>query len=182
MDRLERPDEGFTLLELVIAIALSAVVLLSASNLLIHFGKFSANVIKAETSLMGTALGTFEEIVGKINVANSVDFNGSSEISMCVDTLIDDGVNPPHFTPSIFTDDTCYGYWLDGTQLKYKSTGAIITPIRVIAEDISLLSFTKIDENRIQIILETQAASGPLNQKSKEHLETTAVMRSRSAS
>ena len=75
MGRLKNSDEGFTLLELVIAILLSTVVLLAATNLLINFGRFSTNVVKSEASLMGTGLGAFEEMVRRIDSANKVAIN-----------------------------------------------------------------------------------------------------------
>ena len=180
MDQLKRSDEGFTLLELAISIALSAVVLLSASNLLINFGKFTSNVVKSEASLMGTALGTFEEMVGRITAANQVTIPASGiaapSIAIGVDTL-------NNSTPSDITDDTIYTYWQDGTQLKYKSKvgTAAESAVSVKAEDIYSLSFVPdaTYNNQIKVTLEARAASGPIGLTSKEQLATTVVMRSR---
>jgi prepilin-type N-terminal cleavage/methylation domain-containing protein len=174
MARLKRSDKGFTLIELVIAIALSAVVLLSASNLLINFGKFSANVVKNEASLMGTALGAFEEIVGKITAANEVTIPATAVAAPSIEIRVD----TPN-TASNFADDTVYKYWKSGTQL-FKSVGSAAGS--AIANDINSLSFVRDTagpyKNHINVILEAQVAGGT---GTKEHLETTVIMRSRSA-
>jgi prepilin-type N-terminal cleavage/methylation domain-containing protein len=196
MDRLKKSGQGFTLIELVIGIALSAVVLLAASNLLINFGKFSSNVVKSEASLMGTALGSFEEIVGRITAANKVTI--PSELPMdvpatpypvgcvgssCIQIRMDTPVGmPPTPTPSVFSDDIVYTYWEAGNQL-FKAVGAGAG--EVIADDIVSLSFTRpvlLNVNVVKVSLEAQASSGsisdPTKNKTKELLETTVAMRS----
>ncbi|MDD5227042.1 MAG: prepilin-type N-terminal cleavage/methylation domain-containing protein [Candidatus Omnitrophica bacterium] len=200
MDRLKKSGQGFTLLELVIGIALSAVVLLAASNLLINFGKFSSNVVKSEASLMGTALGSFEEITGEIVAANKVVIPpelpmdvpatpypvgcaGSNCIQIRVDPIVRDvDGNPVSTTPSVFSDDIVYTYWEAGNQL-FKAVGAGAGS--VIADDIVSLSFTRpvpSSMNIIKVSLEAQVSSGsisdPAKNKTKEHLETTVAMRS----
>jgi prepilin-type N-terminal cleavage/methylation domain-containing protein len=189
MDRLKRSDKGFTLLELVIAIALSAVVLLSASNLLINFGKFSANTVKAEASLMGTSLGAFEEITKKIISANAVAINpdtaliaypGTCAAGSCVEIRVDE--NLPG-TLSNSADDTIYTYWQSGAQLLRSVNGAPAAGT-AIAGDINSLSFSQPvggPKNSVTVILEARAASGPKGETSKEHLETVVSMRLRSA-
>ena len=178
--RAERQNEGFTLLELIIAIVLSAVVLLSASNLMINFGNFSTNLVKSEASLMGTALGTFEEMVGRITAANQVTIPAPSiaapSIAIGVDEL---SVS----TPSDTADDTVYTYWQDVAQLKYKSKvgAAAESAVSVIANDVYSLSFVQdaTDRNKITVTLEVRAVSGSQGLTSKEKLETTIIMRSR---
>ena len=179
MDRLKESDKGFSLLELVIAIALSAVVLLTAANLLISFGNFSAGLVKSEASLMGTALGAFEEITSKITMANEVAIKpevvpnfpaypvGSANGS-CIQIRVDTSG-----TPSVFTDDTVFIYWLSGSDLKRGTT--------TIANDIDSLSFVRgvTDLNRITINLSTVVESG--SDETEEDLTTTAIMRERSA-
>ncbi len=193
MEQFKREVKGFTLLELVIAIALSAVVLLSASNLLINFGKFSANVVRSEASLMGTSLGAFEEITRRINIANKAAINPAPAMDVpataypagcvagsCIQIRVDTA-SPA--TASVFTDDTVYTYWLNAGNLR--RTGVTGDPVggTAIAGNITSLSFTRpgTSTNAISIVLEAQAASGPKSETSKEHLETTAIMRSRSA-
>ena len=180
MDRLKRSDEGFTLIELAMTIVLGTVVLLSASNLLINFGKFSTNVVKSEASLMATALSSFEEIVGRLTAANLVTIPAPSiaapSIAIGVDEL-------SASTPSVTTDDTVYTYWQDGTALKFKSKvgTAAESGVSVLANDIYSLSFTQdaTDKNRINVILEARATSGSTGLTSREKLETTVIMRSR---
>lgn len=180
MGRLKRAGEGFTLLELVIAIALSAVVLLAASNLLINFGRFSSNVVKSEASLMGTSLGAFEEIVRRINHANQVagvPLFGTSSTTITI--TVDEGTPTAH-------DYKNYTYWQVGSNiLRTGDTGDPAAPAgRIIAEGIVSLSFSRADAtqlNAIVVALEAQAQSGAKNETSKEVLRTTAIMRSRSA-
>lgn len=173
MARLKRPQAGFTLLELVIAMTLAAVVLLSATNLMVHFGKFSANTVKAEASLMGSAMGTFEEIAARISGGNQATITaGGSSIQIRVDT---------NGTPSDYTNDTLYTYWLNGTNLMRTGVTGDSSG-KIIANDISSLSFVQDGtfKNRITVTLEAQAASGATGAKSKEHLETTVTMQARS--
>ncbi|MFA5159892.1 MAG: prepilin-type N-terminal cleavage/methylation domain-containing protein [Candidatus Omnitrophota bacterium] len=191
MDRLKRSDEGFTLLELIIAIALLTVVLLSAANLLINFGKFSTNVVRSEASLMGTALGVFEEIVDKLTAANKVAINPETNIDSpavsypagcltdgsCIQIRVDENAAP---TPSTYSDDTVYTYWQSGSAL-YKAVNS--AGGSAIASDIYSLSFTRdaTYKNKITVVLEARAASGSMGQTSKEKLETTVVLRLGSA-
>ena len=185
MDRssLKNTDKGFTLLELILAIALSAVVLLSASNLLINFGKFSSNVVKSEASLMGTALGAFEEIAAKIVSANQVTVPAQNVAAPSIDIRISPTGSG---TSSDHTNDVFHTYWMSGGKIYY-NTNINSPPASgggtAIAGDIFSLSFARsgTDMNTVTIVLEAQAASGPKGEISKEHLETTAIMRSRSA-
>lgn len=183
MERLKRFSRGLSLLELIIAIVLFSVVLVGASSLLVSFGKFSFLTVKSDAALIGTALGTFEEIASRVRAGNKVRIRGTT-------------TNPKHIlkvridipnTPANPNDDTVYKYWIDGTQLKYKSKVESIdatgddddeTEWRVIAKDITYFDFYFLDgtTNKIKLIMRTVAADG-----SKETLETTAVLRSRSA-
>jgi|GEM_PF-1800075 len=204
MDRLNISDEGFTLLELIIAVVFGGIVLLSASTLLVNFAKFSSDLVKAESSLMGVSLGTLEEIVLKINMANKVVVGAETAMDVpatarplinptscladatCIQIRVDTAVPPGcvaaacSFTPSNHSDDTVYNYWRSGTDL-YKSVGAAAGV--VIAKGVATLSFTRpdADMSKIDVVLEAQATSGKTGGPTKEHMETTAVMRSRSA-
>lgn len=184
MGRLNRPDEGFTLLELVIAISLSAVVLLAASNLLVNFGKFSANVVKSESSLMGTALGSFEEMCATITRANQVTIPATNFAAPSIDVRVSEAGSG---ASSVHTNDVFHTYWMTGGKLYYKNNIGAPPPAAgagtVIAGDINLLSFTRPDAdlNKVTVTLGAQAASGAKGATSKEHLVTTVIMRSRSA-
>lgn len=200
MRRAPRLAEGFSLLELILAIVLSTVVLLTASSLIINFGRFTSNVVRSEASLMGTALGAFEELIKRVNAANHVTFPAvvaplpaNSSMVLSVDTLIPAaGAVPAHFTPANFADDTTFTYWLalavpaTATEPAYynlmRTGGPGDGAGRILAEGILSLSFTPVgaDLNRVRIVLEARAASGPQGEMTQEHLETTAVMRSRS--
>ena len=194
MDRLKRSDEGFTLLELIIAIVLFAAVLFGASTLLISFGNFSSNVVKSEAALTGTSQGVFEEIVGMITAANVVAIPSDSAITVpntpyptvpvnsCqTNDCIEIRVSPTGSGASaVHTGDTVYTYWKSGSQL-YKSVGTAAGS--VIAGNIYTLSFSRptADLNSINVVLESQTTSGTISGVTKEHLETTVIMRARSA-
>lgn len=175
MERLKRPGRGFTLAELIIAVALSAVVLLAASNLMINFGRFSSHVVRSEASLMGTALGAFEEIVQNINESNQVTIPAANTITI--------RISPTGPASASHASDTTLTYWLNAGNIR--RTGAPGDPGggTIIAEDISALSFAPqaANPNNIVVTLDAQAASGPTGELSREHLQTTAVIRSRSA-
>jgi len=175
MERLKRPGRGFTLAELIIAVALSAVVLLAASNLMINFGRFSSRVVRSEASLMGTALGAFEEIVRNINEANQVTIPAANTIAI--------RVSPTGPASASHAFDTTFTYWLNAGSIR--RTGAPGDPVggTIIAEDVVSLSFAPqaSNPNNIVVALDAQAASGPTGELSREHLQTTAVIRSRSA-
>ena len=132
---MKRTDRGFSLIEILIATVLSFVLLLAASNLMINFGKFTANVTTAEGILMD-ANGAFEEMVSRITAANKVtimpeghmdtpstDYPAGCVATSCIQIRIDklgptgcvvnspDPSNACKYTPSNFADDTVYTYW-----------------------------------------------------------------------
>jgi len=169
------------------------VVLLAASNLLISLGNFSSNFVRSESSLTGTALGAFEEITSRIEAANEVTIPSASFAAPSID------VNISPAGPASFdhTKDSTYIYWQVGTQLMRRShvwdsaTAAWTTSAdSVIADNIQAnsLSFTRGDathQNQITVSMDAETHSGPggnVNRDvTREHLETTAIMRSRSA-
>jgi prepilin-type N-terminal cleavage/methylation domain-containing protein len=201
MDRALRSREGFTLLELLIAITLGSVVLLAASNFLVNFAKYTSSFIKSEAVLTGATLAAFEEIVDKISFANkavcgieaAMDVPGTarpvgcSTDGSCIQIRVDK-VEPT--TPSNYSDDTVYNYWKSGTDL-YRS----ICPLGVcgassiIATGINTLSFTRVDKdnaasasyfNTIRVVLEVRASSGVTSGALKEYMDTTVVLRGKS--
>jgi len=212
---MKRTDHGFSLIEIVIATVLSFVLLLAASNLMINFGKFTANVTTAEGILMD-ATGVFEEMVSRITAANKVTIKPEAQMdtpstaypagcvnSSCIQIRIDKllpvgctpgGANPAtacQYSPSDFTNDAVYTYWatavapatvpptFDIYRLGDTGDGAG----KKIAT-VTWLSFVRngTDLNRVTVTLESQAKSGAEDLMSKERLETTAIMRARSAS
>ena len=198
MDRSLRSNEGFTLLELLIALALGAVILLTASNFLVNYVKYSLNFIKSESSLMGTGLGAFEEIVDKINFANKAVCGGEAAMDVpstsrpagcltdgtCIQVRCDTISSTPGYvnTPSDFTDDTVYTYWKDGSNNLCKAVNSAGT-CTVLSTGLNTLSFTRVDGlNTIRVQLGVQASSGPtaISGYLKEYLDTTVVMRGKS--
>ncbi len=192
MARLIKSERGVTLLDLIISIVIATLVFFAATRLLMNFGNFSYNFVKAETSLTGTAVGAFEDISGKITAANKVVIRSdaatapmdallapfpltSSADGSCIQIRVD----TPN-TAADYTDDTVYTYWFSGGQL-FKTIGA--APGSVIAKDLVSLSFQEdaTNKNKIQVNFEAKAKSGSLNQNSTEKIQTTAIMRSRSA-
>ncbi|MFH1800938.1 MAG: prepilin-type N-terminal cleavage/methylation domain-containing protein [Candidatus Omnitrophota bacterium] len=201
MDRSLKTSEGFTLLELLIALALGSVILLTSSDLLVNYAKFSSNVIKSEASLMMTALNTFEEIVDKISFANKAVCRGGSEVAMDVPAVAFPGTCANNSscvqlrcdtiavtnTPSTFSDDTVYTYWLSGTDL-YRQVNPPGTSA-IIATGINTFSVYRVDNtnaastaylNTIRVKLGVEASSGATSGMLKEYLDTTVVMRGKS--
>jgi len=178
MERLKRRSRGMSLFELVIAITLFTIVLLATSSLLINFGRFSFSTVKSDASLMGTALGTFEEIVSRIRVSNQVIIPAAGFPASSIDIRVSPGP-----ASSVHTNDIRHVYWMENGQLRYMSSVGV-APVFVagggtlIARDITsfLPSMIGTDTNRFKLILAATAQDG-----SEEYLETTAVARSRSA-
>lgn len=73
---MARLKKGMTLLELLIAMALLAMVLMTASVLLISFQKFYSGFMQKQENLGDVSLAALEEIVAKVTVANNVAING----------------------------------------------------------------------------------------------------------
>ncbi len=187
MGRCLSSNKGFTLLELIITIAMGAVVLVSAADLLINFANFSSNVIKAESSLMDTSLGAFEDIVYNISRANKTALGSETAISVpntpfpggcsstsCIQVRVEEAATG---TPSDYSDDTVYTYWFSGGAI-YRAigTGAGV----VIARNVTTLTFSRPGtvQNTILVAIEGQAQSGATGGVVREHLETTVISRS----
>lgn len=207
MDRLIRLNEGFTLLELLVSLALGAVILLTSSNFMINYAKYSSNFIKSEGNLTMMAIGTFEDIVYRINQANKTAIVGlDSAITTpncpfptnptnctgsgtCIQIRCD-RVEPT--TPTDYSDDTVYNYWKSGTNI-YQSTctSGGTAAGTVAAPGINVLSFARVDKdnnvvnntnfNTIRVIVEAEATSGVTGGVRREYLDTTAVARQRSS-
>jgi prepilin-type N-terminal cleavage/methylation domain-containing protein len=208
MDRFLRTSEGFTLLELVIGLVLGSVILLTASNFLVNFAKYSLDVIKSEAVLTGATLDAFEDIVDKISYANKAVCGveapmdspstarpgGCSTDGSCIQLRLDTGLplgcgaSPLcTFSPSDYTTDTVYNYWYSSPNL-YKSVGAAAGT--VIATGITSLWFNRVDKdnnddgtclNTVRVRLEAQASSGATGGTLKEYMDTTVVLRGKSA-
>ena len=203
MDRSLRSNEGFTLLELLIALALGDVILLTASNFLVNYVKYSLNFIKSESSLMGTGLGAFEEIVDKLSASSKAVCGAEAAMDVpatsrpagcltdgtCVQIRCDTISSTPGYinTPSVFSDDTVYTYWLNGTDLCKAIAPA--SACTVIASNINTFSVYRVDNtnsasaaylNTIRVALGVQASSGTTSGVLKEYLDTTVVMREKS--
>jgi prepilin-type N-terminal cleavage/methylation domain-containing protein len=205
MDRSLNTSEGFTLLELLIALALGSVILLTASNFLVNYAKFSSNVIKSEASLMQTSLAVFEEIVDKLSASSKAVCGAEAAMDVpatarpggcltdgtCVQIRCDtiSSINLYQNTPSVFSDDTVYTYWLNGTDLHKKVDGAVTIGDTVIAQNINTFSVYRVDNtnsaspaylNTIRVVLGVQASSGTTSGVLKEYLDTTVEMREKS--
>jgi len=180
---MKRADCGATLLDLLLAVALFTIVLLTASNLMISFGKLSSNFVKNEASVMGTALGTFEDIVRKVTLANQLTIPATTVIPSPVPTeapynSLEIRIAPTGPATADHTNDTIHYYWQDGCQLKYKSKigVAATTGDSIVAEDIVSFSVASPYPNQAEIGLTAKPANGPT-----ETLKTLAVARARSA-
>lgn len=184
MERLKRPGAGFTLLELLIATVLFTVVLLAGSSLLINFGTFSSNLVRSEASLMGTALGAFEQIVKRIGESNQVVINPAGFPASGASIAI--RVPPVGAATSDRTNDVFHVYWVAGGQLFHKSaTGALpAVPApgdTVIANDIlATSSFSMVGGtlNQVRVTLNASTKPGMARGGAEEHLQTIAVARS----
>lgn len=187
MDRLKRRStQGFSLLEVIIAAAIATFVLIGATSLLLNFGNFSSHVVESEASLMGTALSAFEEIVGKITVANEVTIPAADYAAPSIDIRISPKNQP---ATDDHTNDTVYTYWRDGNELKNKSKEGLnaASAERILGKNVVSLSFVRnaTNQNHITVTLNAEATLGPFSNATanttREHLETVAIMRSRSA-
>ncbi len=195
MERVKRTERGVTLLDLIVSVVIGAIVLFAASKLLINFGNVSFSFVKSEASLMGTAVGAFEEISGKITEANDVAIFPAAHISApsiaypssgCANgSCIQIRVSPTNLpATSDHSADSVFTYWLSGRKI-FKSIYPGSVTGSAIAGDIDTLSFQQPPGalNKVIVQVTASAASGSTAavQTSKENLVTTATMRSRSA-
>lgn len=173
---MKRFERGLSLAELLIALVLSMTVMMGAFNLMISFGKFSSNFVKNEASVMGTVLGTFEEIAGKISTANQLTLASSSPYNS-IEIRIAPSGSGASFDHS---GDTIHYYRQDGSQLKYKSKVGTnpVSAETVIANDIVTASFSPVGtlKNLVSMGLEVKPSAGP-----RETLQTSVIAQSRSA-
>jgi len=191
MGRLKRASAGFSLIEVIVASTLAFVVVLTASNLLINFGKFTSTTIRAESDMMAAALGAMEDIAGRIQEANAVAIMNEAAITAypvgcaansCIQIRVDQKISG-QATPSDFTDDVVHTFWRLGRQIQYTSTNletGAISGTLMLAQGITKLEIERdpADMSRISIKIRVEGASSPTGDVSREHLETIANMRS----
>lgn len=160
-----KSSKGLSLLELIIAILLLSVVLMTASTLLITFKKFYFDFTEKQNEVGEIYLGTLEEIVTRIRSANRVSVVSTvpanpitntayiSTITMYIDE------NSPH-TAENYADDTRYFYSWSG---RYNVDGDIrrsITPpggtpdTKYIAYHISCFKATLAPRNQVVVRLD----------------------------
>ncbi len=174
-----KKKQGLSLLELVVAMTLLAVVLFTATALFTSTRRGFLNFETSETSLMQTVRGTFSEMVNRIEAANQVTIPDPASIVIRVD---DDD------TPEDSSGDMLYTYSLVGTQILYSSqdgTAGVPSASEVVASDVTSLSFAYQTSggndvpNAVVIDLVVQPAM-PAGAP-KETLHTTVTIRGRHA-
>jgi prepilin-type N-terminal cleavage/methylation domain-containing protein len=149
--------KGLTLIELIVAMTMLSVVILTSSAVLINFKKFYKGFSDKQAVVGEVSLAFLEDITNKVFLANELTINppdtpgpSGSSIAIRVDNS----------DPSSTADDTVYTYWYSGTEIQRKSTNPTSGPTTV-AKDVSSLKF------------ETQPAAGP----SPNYLKITVEIR-----
>jgi prepilin-type N-terminal cleavage/methylation domain-containing protein len=190
MDRCLGSQKGFTLLEMILAIVIGAIVLITSADLLINFAKFSSNIVKSESLLMDASLGAFEEIVYNTSRANlaalgsetaiatpSTPFPGGCSGTSCIQVRVD--TDAATKTPQNYADDTVYSYWLSaGVLYRQIGTGSSM----VIARGVTTLTFSRpgTDQNAINLVFESKASGGATTGEIREYFQTTVILRAKS--
>ncbi len=168
-----KSSKGLSLLELLIAITLLSVVLMTASTLLISFKKFYFDFTERQNQVGEIYLGTLEEIITRTRSANRVSVATTlpatpvvgaaytSSITMYIDE------NSPH-TADNYTDDTRYIYLWSG---RYNQSGDIrrsITPpggsatTKYIAYHVTYFKGTVVPNNQVVIRIDIKPSSGAI--------------------
>lgn len=165
--------KALSLLELIIAITLLSVVLMTASSLLISFKKFYFDFAEKQNQVGEIYLGTLEEIVNRTRAANRISvFNNIPAVPQAgltytssIDMYIDE--NSPH-TADNFTDDTRYIYlWIgkpdvDGNirrEIKPASGASVFT---FIAYHVTYFKGTLVPNNQILVRMDIKPSSGAI--------------------
>lgn len=168
MERLNKSKKALTLLELLIAITLLTVVLLTASTLLISFKKFYFDFVKRQAEVGEVSLGVLEEIVNRIKVANKISISSPTAIYIYVDNT----------DPASSADDTTYLYYQSGSTIRYryKIDDQSWSSKKTIAQHIGLLNFELQPTadpafNQVKVTIGVIPSSG-----TQQNFETTAIL------
>ena len=155
-------SKGLSLLELIIAITLLSVVLMTASTLLISFKKFYFDFTEKQNQVGEIYLGTLEEIITRTRSANRVSATTTLPAIPVTETAYNSTItmyideNSPH-TADNYTDDTQYYYVWNG---QYNTDGNIqrtITPAggsattKYIAYHVTCFKGTIVPNNQVVI-------------------------------
>lgn len=193
---MRKNNSGVTLMELLIAMVLFALIMASATSIFITLKGLYQRYTTSETSLATTSLVAFGEMARWITTANEVTICAGAPPAACVNQpagswpriqLRVDRQRPLAPTPGNIADDTTYTYWLGaGNTLRVMATGVGAFPEQTVATGVQALSFSFVDYpdvdpashlNRVKISLTTTQATGG----AMERLETTVVARCRRA-
>jgi prepilin-type N-terminal cleavage/methylation domain-containing protein len=168
-----RLKKGLSLLELIIAITILSVVLMTASSILISFKKFYFDFTDKQNQTGEVYLGTLEEIVSRIKTANRVTVSTTippapvagvsynSTINMYIDE------NDPH-TADNYADDTLCSYeWngqpnVDGNIQRSITPAGGATNTQTIAYHITYFVGTALSVNQISVRIDIKPSNGAI--------------------
>ncbi|MBI4335501.1 MAG: prepilin-type N-terminal cleavage/methylation domain-containing protein [Candidatus Omnitrophica bacterium] len=107
--------KGLTLLELLIAMSIFSMIVLTASSLLISFKKFYIDFVERQSEIEGVSLGLLEEMSNNVRVATRITATTDIPKNPVPDTdytstlqLYYDANNPA--TPENYDDDSYHSY------------------------------------------------------------------------
>lgn len=169
-----KSSKGLSLLELIIAITLLSVVLMTTSILLINFKKFYFDFTEKQNQIGEIYLGTLEEIITRTRSANRVsvtttlpaDPAAGAAYNSTITMYIDE--NNPH-TADNYTDDARYHYLWNG---QFNADGNIqrdITPAggsattACIAYHVTYFKGTLAPNNQVVIRIDVKPSDGAIH-------------------
>jgi len=166
-------SKGLSLLELIIAITLLSVVLMTASSLLISFNKFYFDFTQKQNQVGEIYLGTLEEIIYRTRSANRVSVTTTLPVNPVAGTTYNSTItmyideNNPH-TADNYTDDARYYYlWngqfnVDGNIQRSITPAGGSTTTTYIAYHVTCFNGTVVPNNQVVIRIDIKPSNGAI--------------------
>ncbi len=119
-----RKDQGFTIIELLIASVLLGVIMMSAISIYVAAQRFFNDLL--DSNARTSSAVAMETILRKAQIANTIVFDGpNSQIKLRLDVT---AASVPNRTPGVFTDDNWFKYRIVANGLRWRTDTVAADP------------------------------------------------------